>query len=67
MATSERAVIHFYSTSGEYGCFSNFYRVSIFLKGTLANVRALLPSAEVLRDGARGGGADVQDTSAGRR
>jgi ribA/ribD-fused uncharacterized protein len=33
MSTSERAVIHFYSTSGEHGCLSNFYRVSIFLKG----------------------------------
>ena len=27
-----RAVIHFYSTTGEYGCFSNFSRHSIFLK-----------------------------------
>jgi ribA/ribD-fused uncharacterized protein len=25
-------VIHFYSTTGEYGCFSNFSRHSIFLK-----------------------------------
>jgi len=33
MSNSERAVIHFYSTSGEHGCLSNFYRVSIFLKG----------------------------------
>ncbi len=28
-----KAVIHFYSASGEYGCFSNFSRHSIFLKG----------------------------------
>lgn len=27
------AVIRFYSTTGEYGCFSNFSRHSIFLKG----------------------------------
>lgn len=27
------AVINFYSTAGEYGCFSNFSRHSIFLKG----------------------------------
>lgn len=26
-------VIHFYSTAGEYGCFSNFSRHPIFLKG----------------------------------
>ena len=26
-------VIHFYSTSGEYGCFSNFSRHTVFLKG----------------------------------
>jgi len=26
-------VIRFYSTTGEYGCFSNFSRHSIFLKG----------------------------------
>lgn len=26
-------VINFYSTSGEYGCFSNFSRHSVFLKG----------------------------------
>lgn len=26
-------VINFYSTTGEYGCFSNFSRHSIFLKG----------------------------------
>jgi ribA/ribD-fused uncharacterized protein len=25
--------IHFYSTTGEYGCFSNFSRHSVFLKG----------------------------------
>jgi ribA/ribD-fused uncharacterized protein len=28
-----RTVIHFYSTAGEYGCFSNFSRHPIFLKG----------------------------------
>ena len=27
------AVINFYSTTGDYGCFSNFSRHSIFLKG----------------------------------
>ena len=27
------AVIHFYSTTGEYGCFSNFSRHPVFLKG----------------------------------
>ena len=27
------AIINFYSTTGEYGCFSNFSRHSIFLKG----------------------------------
>lgn len=27
------AVINFYSTAGDYGCFSNFSRHSIFLKG----------------------------------
>jgi hypothetical protein len=26
-------VINFYSTSGEYGCFSNFSRHAVFLKG----------------------------------
>ncbi len=26
-------VIHFYSTTGEYGCFSNFSRHPVFLKG----------------------------------
>ena len=26
-------VIHFYSAAGEYGCFSNFSRHSLFLKG----------------------------------
>src|SRR5262249_8450882 len=30
---SSPAVIHFYSTTGEYGCFSNFSRHPIFLKG----------------------------------
>jgi ribA/ribD-fused uncharacterized protein len=28
-----RTVIHFYSTTGEYGCFSNFSRHPVFLKG----------------------------------
>ena len=28
-----REVIHFYSTAGEYGCFSNFSRHPVFLKG----------------------------------
>lgn len=27
------AVIHFYSTTGDYGCFSNFSRHPVFLKG----------------------------------
>lgn len=27
-----REVIHFYSTTGEYGCFSNFSRHPVFLK-----------------------------------
>jgi N-glycosidase YbiA len=27
-----KTVINFYSTTGEYGCFSNFSRNSIFLK-----------------------------------
>lgn len=31
--TTPPAVIHFYSTAGEYGCLSNFSRHSIFLKG----------------------------------
>lgn len=30
---SEPTVINFYSTQGDYGCFSNFSRHSIFLKG----------------------------------
>ncbi|MDB5307812.1 MAG: hypothetical protein JWO38_2014 [Gemmataceae bacterium] len=29
----EQADINFYSTAGEYGCFSNFSRHSVFLKG----------------------------------
>lgn len=33
MPEPTRAVINFYSASGEYGCFSNFSRHSIFLKG----------------------------------
>src|SRR4051794_16537773 len=28
-----KTVINFYSTTGEHGCFSNFSRHSIFLKG----------------------------------
>jgi ribA/ribD-fused uncharacterized protein len=28
-----RTVINFYSTTGEYGCFSNFSRHAVFLKG----------------------------------
>ena len=32
-AKSAESVIHFYSTAGEYGCFSNFSRNSIYLKG----------------------------------
>src|SRR5262245_29142891 len=32
-AMSEQTVIHFYSTTGEYGCFSNFSRHAIHLKG----------------------------------
>ena len=28
-----KTVIHFYSTTGEYGCFSNFSRHPVFLKG----------------------------------
>jgi predicted NAD-dependent protein-ADP-ribosyltransferase YbiA (DUF1768 family) len=30
---SDAPVIHFYSTAGEYGCFSNFSRHTVFLKG----------------------------------
>lgn len=30
---SSRPVIRFYSTTGEYGCFSNFSAHSVFLKG----------------------------------
>jgi hypothetical protein len=29
----EQAVINFYSTSGEYGCFSNFSKHAVHLKG----------------------------------
>lgn len=29
----ERTVVNFYSTTGEYGCFSNFSRHAIHLKG----------------------------------
>jgi ribA/ribD-fused uncharacterized protein len=28
-----KPVIHFYSTTGEYGCFSNFSKHPVFLKG----------------------------------
>ena len=45
-------VIHFYSASGDYGCFSNFSPHSIRLKDQdLADERALLPGPEVRRDG----------------
>ncbi|MFO0927052.1 MAG: NADAR family protein [Gemmataceae bacterium] len=30
---TEQTVIHFYSTRGEYGCFSNFSRHAVFLRG----------------------------------
>lgn len=30
---SDPAVVRFYSTQGEYGCFSNFSRHAVFLKG----------------------------------
>ena len=33
MPDATREVIHFYSTTGEYGCFSNFSRHPIFLAG----------------------------------
>ncbi len=33
MSEQPPRVIHFYSTSGEYGCFSNFSRHPIFLRG----------------------------------
>ena len=33
MSEQARTVINFYSTTGEHGCFSNFSRHSIFLKG----------------------------------
>ncbi len=33
MSEQPRTVINFYSTTGEYGCFSNFSRHSIRLKG----------------------------------
>src|SRR6188768_3002607 len=33
MSEQQTAVINFYSTQGEYGCFSNFYRSRIFLDG----------------------------------
>jgi ribA/ribD-fused uncharacterized protein len=31
--SDERTVIHFYSTTGEYGCFSNFSRHPVHLAG----------------------------------
>lgn len=31
--STQHTVIYFYSTTGEYGCFSNFSRHSIYLKG----------------------------------
>src|SRR5262245_52470731 len=33
MSESTRGVIHFYSTTDEYGCFSNFSRHPVRLKG----------------------------------
>ena len=33
MSERTRAVIHFYSVSGEYGCFSNFSRHPIYVGG----------------------------------
>jgi ribA/ribD-fused uncharacterized protein len=33
MSEPTRAVIHFYSTTGEYGCFSNFSRHAVYLRG----------------------------------
>jgi ribA/ribD-fused uncharacterized protein len=33
MSDSTQGVINFYSTAGEYGCFSNFSRHPVFLKG----------------------------------
>jgi predicted NAD-dependent protein-ADP-ribosyltransferase YbiA (DUF1768 family) len=33
MPEATRHVIHFYSASGDYGCFSNFSRHPVFLKG----------------------------------
>jgi ribA/ribD-fused uncharacterized protein len=33
MSETTRAVIHFYSTTGEYGCFSNFSRHAVYLRG----------------------------------
>jgi ribA/ribD-fused uncharacterized protein len=33
MSEEAQTVIHFYSTTGEYGCFSNFSRHPIFLAG----------------------------------
>jgi ribA/ribD-fused uncharacterized protein len=33
MTDQTRTVIHFYTTTGEYGCFSNFSRHAVFLKG----------------------------------
>ena len=33
MAETTRATIHFYSTTGEHGCFSNFSRHALYLAG----------------------------------
>jgi ribA/ribD-fused uncharacterized protein len=33
MSDTTKTVINFYSTKGEYGCFSNFSRHSVFLRG----------------------------------
>src|SRR5262249_14762338 len=33
MADTTRTVINFYSTAGEYGCFSNFSRHPVYLSG----------------------------------
>ena len=35
MAEQARAIIHFYAVSAEYGCFSNFAKAPIRLKGKL--------------------------------
>jgi ribA/ribD-fused uncharacterized protein len=33
MSDATRSVVHFYSTRDEYGCFSNFSRHAVFLRG----------------------------------